>query len=220
MPRGVQKGDVRGSYMKEGEITLPQAKQFLPSNMQHIENLTVSEYKFVAIYCSNGFDMVDACKKSGYECNSTQEYRALANSILTKEEIVEAIKLYVQTIIKPYKDRLEYELLDIYYKRATYKVEYFYDNNYVFLPIDKVPEEWRCCVDGVKQGKFGLELILPNRDLALQALNKFVTGQNVDSSVLPDEARKKIQNIYNVIKADSVNFKAPNIKERKNNAKE
>lgn len=215
MPRGVQKGDVRGSYIKDGELTLPEVKQFLPSNMRHIEGLSVSEYKFVAIYCSNGFDMVDACKKSGYVCNSTQEYRALGNTILTKEQVVEAIKLYVQTIIKPYRDRLEYELLDIYYKRATYKVEYFYDNNYVYLPIDKVPEEWRCCVDGVKQGKFGLELILPNRDLALQALNKFITGQNVDSSVLPDEARKKIQNIYNVIKTESVTFKPVNVKEKK-----
>ena len=49
----------------------------------------------------------------------------------------------------------------------------------------------------------------------MQTLYKFVTGQDVNSTnILPDDAKKKIANIYQtVIKANKVTVKPKNIKQ-------
>jgi hypothetical protein len=67
----------------------------------------------------------------------------------------------------------------------------------------------------MKSGKYGPEYILPNRDLALQALYKFVTGQDITSTnILPEDAQKKIKIIQNNVLKISQNIKPKNIKKR------
>lgn len=206
--------DVPQEYISEKELTITEARKLLPENMKHLE-LNPREYKFLAVYCSNNFDAVDAVEKAGYVERTHAKYRAIAYSLLQRKEIVEAIRTYIDTVIQPYKDRLELELLNIYYRRATYNISTFVDEKNNFLPIKEIDKEWHCCIDGIKNTKYGFEYILPNRDLALQALYRFATGQDMGTSnLLPEEAQKKMKVIYNNILKINATIKPANVKKK------
>ena len=187
------------------EISLVEAKKFLPEYMRHLENISPREYKFLAVYCSNGFNAAEACEKAGYAERSRAKYRAIAYTLLNRKVISEAIKLYIDHVIEPYKSRLELEILDIYYRRATYPVTEFYDDFGNPKPLKDIEKEWLCCIDQIDvkvsaNGRVQRNFTLPNRDFALQALYKFITGQEINSSqTLPEESRKNITKIYNTV---------------------
>jgi hypothetical protein len=202
-------------YISSKELTITEARKLLPENLKHLE-LNPREYKFLAVYCSNNFDAVEAVEKAGYVERTHAKYRAIAYSLLQRKEIVEGIRIFIDTVIQPYKDRLELELLNIYYRRATYDIATFVDKNNNFLPIKEIDKEWRCCIDGIKNTKYGFEYTLPNRDLALQALYKFVTGQDMNTTtILPEEAQKKMKVIFNNVLKINANIKPKNIKRMK-----
>jgi len=206
--------EIPENYISSKELTIVEARKLLPENMKHLD-LNPREYKFLAVYCSNNFDAVEAVEKAGYVERTHAKYRAIAYSLLQRKEIIEAIRIYIDTIIQPYKDRLELEMLNIYYRRATYSISTFLDNNFNSLPIKEIDKEWLCCIDGVKNTRFGPEYILPNRDLALQALYRFITGQDINAStLLPDEAQKKMKIIFNNVIKLNKNVSPKNIKKK------
>lgn len=212
---------VEKNYINKQELTITEARKLLPENLKHLD-INPREYKFLAVYCSNNFNAEEAVEKAGYVERTRAGYRAIAYSLLQRKEIIEAIKIYIDTIIQPYKDRLELELLNVYYRRAMYTIDKFYDDKGNPLPLKEIDKDFICCIDDIKYVKVtGSQTVipayqLPNRDLALQALYRFVTGQDVTSTnILPDDAKKRIQNIYQtVIKADKINIKPKNIKKR------
>ena len=209
------------NYINKNELTIVEARKLLPENLRHL-NLNPREYKFLAVYCSNNFNAEDAVEKAGYVERSKARYRAIAYTLLQRKEIIEGIKIYIDTIIQPYKDRLELELLNVYYRRAMYTIDKFYDNKGNPLPLKEIDRDYICCIDDIKYVKVtGTNRVisayqLPNRDSALQALYRFATGQDINAtSVLPDDAKKKIQNIYQtVMKINKVSVKPQNIKRR------
>ena len=206
--------DVPKEYISKNELTITEARKLLPENLKHLE-ISPREFKFLAVYCSNNFDAVDAVEKAGYVERTHAKYRAIAYSLLQRKEIVEAIRIYIDTVIQPYKDRLELELLNIYYRRATYNISTFLDNHNNFLPVKEIDKEWLCCIDNIKRTKYGDEYQLPNRDLALQALYKFVTGQDLnETTILPEEAQKKMKTIFKAVIKANVKIKPTNIKKK------
>ena len=191
--------DVPKEYISTKELTITEARKLLPENMKHLD-LNPREYKFLAVYCSNNFNAVEAVEKAGYVERTHAKYRAIAYSLLQRKEIVEGIRIYIDSVIQPYKDRLELELLNIYYRRATYSIAEFFDDYGNSKQLKDIDKEWICCIDGINHTRYGVEYTLPNRDLALQALYKFVTGQDVATdNTLPEEAKKKMKVIYNNI---------------------
>lgn len=209
------------NYINKNELTIVEARKLLPENLKHL-NINPREYKFLAVYCSNNFNAEDAVEKAGYVERTKAGYRAIAYSLLQRKDIVDAIKIYIDTIIQPYKDRLELELLNMYYRRATYTIDKFYNDEGNPLPLKQIDKDYICCIDDVKYVKItGTQTVipayqLPNRDIALQALYRFVTGQDMTTpNTLPDDAKKKIQNIYQaVIKANKITIKPKNIKKK------
>ena len=209
------------NYINKNELTIVEARKLLPENLKHLD-INPREYKFLAVYCSNNFNAEDAVEKAGYVERSKAGYRAIAYSLLQRKDIVDAIKIYIDTIIQPYKDRLELELLNMYYRRATYTIDKFYNDEGNPLPLKQIDKDYICCIDDIKYVKItGTQTVipayqLPNRDIALQALYRFVTGQDMTTpSTLPDDAKKKIQNIYQaVIKANKITIKPKNIKKK------
>ena len=119
---------------------------------------------------------------------------------------MEALKIYFEQIMKPYKERLEYEVMDRYYKRATYTVDTFMQSNGRVKPLSEIPPEWLECIDGVEEKWFGKDSCqmtiiykLPNRDSALQMLYKMVTGYDPNDDgggMLPADARHRLSNIF------------------------
>lgn len=209
------------NYISKNELSITEARKLLPENLRHL-NLNPREYKFLAVYCSNNFNAEDAVEKAGYAERNKARYRAIAYTLLQRKEIIEGIKIYIDTIIQPYRDRLELELLNVYYRRAMYTIDKFYDNEGNPLPLKEIDRDYICCIDDIKYVKVtGTNRVisayqLPNRDSALQALYRFATGQDINAtSVLPDDAKKKIQNIYQtVMKINKVSVKPQNIKRR------
>lgn len=218
-PALVDEIDIPKNYINKNELTIVEARKLLPENLKHLD-INPREFKFLAVYCSNGFNAEDAVEKAGYVERSKAGYRAIAYSLLQRKEIVEGVKLYINTVIQPYKDRLEMELLNVYYRRAMYTIDKFYDENGNPLQLNKIDKDYICCIDDIKYTRTtGNTVIaayqLPNRDLALQALYRFVTGQDVaTSNVLPEEAQKKLKIIYNNVIKINQNIKPKNIKKR------
>ena len=210
--------ETKKNYINKNELTIVEARKLLPENLKHL-NINPREYKFLAVYCSNNFNAEDAVEKAGYVERSKARYRAIAYTLLQRKEIVEAIRIYIDTIIQPYKDRLEMELLNVYYRRAMYTIDKFYDSNGNPLQLKEIDKDFICCIDDIKYVKNGQNLIpayqLPNRDLALQALYRFITGQDINAtSVLPEEAQKKMKIIYNNVLKISNSVKPQNIKKK------
>lgn len=208
------------NYINKQELTITEARKLLPENLKHLD-INLREYKFLAVYCSNGFNAEDAVEKAGYVERNKAGYRAIAYSLLQRKEIIEGVKLYIDTVIQPYKDRLELELLNIYYRRATYTIDKFYTDNGNPLQLKEIDKDYICCIDDIKYVKItGTQTVipayqLPNRDMALQALYRFVTGQDITApSVLPEEAQKKLKIIYNNVLKINNNIRPKNIKKR------
>lgn len=214
--------ELPSEYISSKELTITEARKLLPENMRHLD-LNPREYKFLAVYCSNNFDAIEAVQKAGYVERTSAKYRAIAYSILQRKEVVEAIRIYIDQVIQPYRDRLELELLNVYYRRAMYTVDKFYDDRGNPKPLKEIEKDYICCIDDIKYVRItGTNTVisayqLPNRDLALQALYRFVTGQDMSQpNDLPEDAKKKIQNIYQtVIKANKITVKPKNIKKKK-----
>lgn len=210
--------NVPKEYVTNNELTITESRKLLPENMRHL-NLNPREYKFVAVYCSNNFNAIDACEKAGYQERTKAKYRAIAYSLLQRKEVVEAIKMFIDIVIQPYKDRLELELLNIYYRRATYNISTFYTSEGNPKLLNDIDLEWQCCIDDMNYVKVSDGFVikgykLPNRDTALQTLYKFATGNDMSTTnILPEDAKKKINNIYQtVIKNNQITVKPKNIK--------
>lgn len=169
------------SKPNSAEMTLSRAKHILPPEIAEL-GLTNKELKFVAGYCSNGFRSSLAVRSSGYRAKSGQEGTAQASSILRRDHVRKAIALYMDTLLQPYKDKFEYEILTVYYHRAYYDVDTFLNEDGTLKPLDQIPDEWHCCIDGIdrdvkmaaKQRVTIIKYKLPDRDLALQMLYKML----------------------------------------------
>lgn len=192
------------------KMTLPLAKRILPAAFTDIQ-LNPRQFKFVAAYCSNGFNATQAAIQAGYSPKQRKNVSALTSDFLKNPNIVKAIKTFIDMVIQPYRDRLEYEVMDIYYRRATYQLSTFVESDGTLKDLDEIPREWLCCVDGIARdvkiiGGTRIELLeykLPNRDVALQQLCRMATGNVEESPELPEEVRKRLQAIKaNVMGSD------------------
>lgn len=201
-------------------ISKAEAKACLPKNINQADlNLSDREFKFLALYCSNGFDAEKASAGAGYKARTKAGYRAIAYALLQRKEVTDGVRLFVDMVIQPYKERLELELLNVYYRRATYAVDTFYREDGTAKGLREVGKEWKCCIDDIKTVRKGnntciVAYKLPDRDAALQALYRFVTGTNIDGTdTLPEESKKRMQSIYNtIIKANRLTVKPENVR--------
>jgi phage terminase small subunit len=202
------------------DLTLPIAKKLLPVDVDDL-NLTLRDYKFIAEYCTNGFKGMEAALSAGFK-GDKRTLQSTAWALLKKPQIIEALKRFINTVIEPYKTRLEYEILDRYYRRATYTVDIFYDKNGEVLPLDEIDKEWLPVIDGVERKFYGKdaseEIVtyqLPNRDTALQMLAKLAMGVDPNSdklNQLPQETRSRLQQIFNAAIPLKTGAESPGVK--------
>lgn len=184
-------------------LTQTEAKRIMPMDFADLQ-LNLREYKYIAVYCTNGFKGGEACAAAGYK-GSKDTLRGLSWALQKRPHVMEAVKRFIDSVITPYKAKLEYEILHMYYQRAFYDISVFYDDDGRIRPLDEVDVEWRCCVDGVEERYFGkdanrrvITYQLANRDTALQTLYKMVSGFDGDTAggMLPSEARERLQKIF------------------------
>jgi hypothetical protein len=187
---------------KPEDALVKKASSLLPSDFDGLD-LDPKDFLFVASYCSNGFKSGDAARVAGWKGKTQGDFSAHGYRLLKKESINLAIKRFIDSIIKPFKDKLEYEVLEAYYKRATYRISDFFNSNGTVKPLSEIPEEFICCIDGIEKKYFGKDADrsvvtyqLPNRDNALMMLYKFATGVEGIDPKTPTEARENLRNIF------------------------
>ena len=186
-------------------LSLPDAKTSLSLDLEGID-LEPKKIKFVALYTTNGFNEIAALKDAGYfvpKAKGPLGPQAVANTILRDPAVIEALKRYVDASLAPYRAKLELEITQIYYRRATYKLTTFYTARGTRKPLNLIEPEWLCCLDGITSRPMGntgeviTEWTLPNRDQALQMLYRMVKGVSVEdspeSTLLPGEVRHKLK---------------------------
>lgn len=192
---------------KVNVLTVPQAKSYLPDEVLKIK-LNPRQVKFVAAYCTNGFNAGLAARMAGYYSPEKQHYSSWAIKTLKMPNVQEAIQIFIDDMIAPYKARLEFQVLEIYYMRAVFKVSTFYNDDGTLKPLNEIPERWQVCIDGISETITSLKsggyvrtkhYRLADRDIALQTLYrmcvKFMVDDN-DVGHLPEEARTRLRKIF------------------------
>lgn len=193
--------------MENQKISLEYAKLILPDINKL--NLTQDEIKFVASYCLNGFKKEKAILSTNYKSLTTTKKRLIkAETLLKKEKINDAIKLYIVYILEPYKEKYNFQLLQTYSRRAFYDVTIFYDDEGYPYPIKYIKEnfpEWVCVIDNYKRlpsqsiaDEKRYEYTFANRDQALRQLNIILNGDEEESgkSGLSKESRDILEGIF------------------------
>lgn len=186
---------------KQIKLSLPQAKKMLPFDFKDLK-LKGREVRFIAVYCMT-FNESKAVKLAGYKTKSDNAACVQGNRLLKRANISEAVRRFLDVVIQPYRERLEYMIMDYWYCRAFYKIDYFYEYKemraieediddeekgnidyippgYELKPIHDIPEKWKVCIDGIEekyynQGKIKVtRYVLGDRSEALRNLWEFL----------------------------------------------
>ncbi len=190
---------------KPKKISIPEAKRLLPTNLADLK-LNLREYKFVAVFTANGFDSVDAVLRAGYKPKNNDSARCVAYELQRRPPVTEALRRIIDIQLAPYKDTGLLKLFDVVWRRAFYDVSMFMDEEGELVPLEEIPAEWRCVVDGVDLKLYGTTALkkvrmytLPNRDANMKFLYQLITGMSADGGgdgKMPEEARKRMQAIF------------------------
>jgi len=184
-------------------MNLPKLKKLFPINCKE-KGLTAKETRFVIAYCTNGFNTEKAIKIANIKANGKNSAINQACRYLNSEKIYEVIKEFCDLMIKPYKNKFEYLLLDVYWKRAFYDICTFIDDNGLLIPLSKIDDEWRICIDGMDVKYYGKLLkevkryILPDRADAMKNLYNLITNKILSDKGM-DLPTDDIQNRINQI---------------------
>jgi len=189
---------------KKDILSLPEAKKIMPIDLSDLE-LNGREFRYIAAYCTNGFNQRKAYYEAGYKGKTNAIADSRASEIMGRDRIQEAIKRFMEVIIKPYRERLEVLLLDTYYKRAFYKITSFFNEDGRIKELDEIKEEDVIVIDGVEESFYGknetrlVKYKLADRSEALRILWDYVFNIycKEGGSSLPEESRKRIEDIFN-----------------------
>lgn len=139
--------------------------------------LTEKELLFIREYCKNGFNGTKAAIKAGYSKNSAKE---IASQNLTKLNIKNEIKKYLDEVLQDYKDTLEYEIIQTYKILAFYDPADIIDNEGGLRKKNlKSYKELSKCIKGIQttynaKGQKQIKILLQDRDCALEKLAQYM----------------------------------------------
>lgn len=171
-------------------------------------DLTDRQRKFSYFYVNNDFKGADAARKAGCKHSSkkTTEAAAMAcQASLLKSitKVKEAINRIIDNQLRDFNE-IRKRLNDYWWKRASYDIATFIDDDGEFKALKQIPKAWRCCVDGVEKKYYGKDAHvkvvvakLADRDKAMEKLDRLInmTGNKEDdSNKLTDETMKNLMN--------------------------
>lgn len=186
---------------------LPIAKKIISSWKQF--NLNPKQIKFLSEYVSNNFNASQAYKKAGYKGKDPDVIKVSACNILTNVNVKAAFRKWKDIWLDTLKEKLEPEIANSYWRRANYKIETFQDEKGKWLPMNDIPEEWKCCIDGYEEKWYGkdadrrtITIKLPDRHKSLEKLEKYIEmikeKREVDVNFIPKEAKDKLDAIMDM----------------------
>jgi hypothetical protein len=186
-------------------ITDVELKKITPYLDDIEPKLTKKQRKFAYFYVMNNFNGTEACMNSGYRYKKNGDanafYRVVAVENLNKLNIKDAVQKIIQHAIKDKKE-IEKELFTLMWHRANYDIKTFQNEDGTFKLLSEIPDEWRCCIDGVERKYYGKNADvcvvvskLADRDKAIDKLDKYIKMTNdiqEEKNELTNETMKEL----------------------------
>lgn len=169
--------------------------------------LNKSETEFIGEYSANGFDAVSALKSNTMGKGlSPANLQIKALEVTNRPHIRQAVQRYIDKVLGPYRDQLEFQSLETWKARAFYDLNTFYFPDGTAKPLDMIPREWRQAIDSVSEDYKGksAEVRSVNYKLADKAqafkILKEILHKNTDTkSDISSESRNRLQDIFSSI---------------------
>ena len=199
----------------------------LPIDTSDLLALTPLLLKFIGEYCANNFDEVSAYRKTWPQKAremSSAEIRLDALNVLNQREVKIAVQRFVDSILSPYRDRLEHQLFDMYRQRAFYDPADFFNSDGSPKKLDQIDKEKRVVLDNLLSDLKGkdanawlLNYKLADRMQAAKALQDIMGKSlelNEQAEELQDTSRSRIRDIVSGA-LTAIEMKEKNTKEKK-----
>lgn len=182
----------------------------LPIDVSDLSGLAPSDLKYIGEYCTNNFDEVGAYRKvfahriSG---KSEPEIRLDAFDILNRREVKIAIQRFVDSVLGPAQDKLDFQLMQVLRKRAFFNVNSFFHRDGSPKKLSEIEPEDMLVIDGVTQTANGKNadvivttLKLGDRNTAIKMLQELLKKKDEivegGEQITTDESRKRIRDIF------------------------
>lgn len=177
----------------------------LPIKIEDL-GLTQKEIRFVGEYCSNGFDAVAAMKAAKLieEAATSTTARLRSLDLLNKQNITTAVNRFVSSELDPYRDKLNYQILNSMQSRAFYDPATFFEPDGTARPLDVIPLAARQAIDSIEVKHYGkdgnvLETIykLADRAQAIKSLREVLDRKGGgDDEGMHTSVRAKLDEIF------------------------
>jgi hypothetical protein len=184
--------------------------------------LSKADLLFIGIYATNGFDAIDALKKAKLApvASSEAELRINAHNLLCRRDVKIAVQRLVNSVIEPFRDTLEVQILTILNAQITTKPSDFFNSDGSVKPLDSIELTKQHAITGIKKDiKNGAEIVnyeLANKHAAIKLAKEVLqaTKPGEDANI-PAEARSKVRQIMeigaNVLKAKEAKQPKPEV---------
>lgn len=158
-------------------------------------NLSVKELFFIIYLCNHGFNSPGrALKASHMTYKGEADAHVKGLRMMQDQRIRTAITRLIESIMAPYRERLEYQLLTTWYNRAFYNFCDFYDEtkddkghvHYVMKPMSELTDDQVAAIDGIDFGK-SPHYILAKRQDALSSLKDALFEAQKERMKTPDK---------------------------------
>ncbi len=196
--------------------TVKKCKESLGSNLyltlRKKNKIPIKHIMFVAEYITNRFNGTDAYLKTIAKKTTTYNAAAVeACKLLKNPKICGAIKIVLDEWLAEKKLKLEKQIIDRLYAKAFYDPSIFFnpDGSVKFKKWEDIPEEYRCCVEGMEVKYYGRDadrsvviLKLADQSKAMNELSKYIELYKEASTTehtLSDDTVNNLKKIFSNI---------------------
>jgi hypothetical protein len=167
------------------------------------------ELKFIGIYCTHSFDEVTAYRKAfpnRIKGLSEPEVRLEALNLLNKREIKLAVERFVDSVLSPYQEKLDYQLLSVLRTRAFYDVAWYFHEDGTAKKLSEIAPEHRVVIDSVitdMKGKNADVMVttikLGDRTQAIKMMQELLRKKDSieeEAADVSSDSRVRLQDIF------------------------
>lgn len=186
-------------------ITLAEAKRIIPDIKKF--RLKPREIRFIGEYLANGGNG-SAAYRAVYRCASKHSGHYAAK-LLAKENVSRGIQAMIDIFLAEKKMEFTRKIINVLYCQAFYDPAMFITPKGApaFDTWDKVPDDWRVCVEGIETKRFGKDadvaetaVKLVNRKDAMDRLARFLTLYKEEPQEvhvhMPKEKEEQLNKIF------------------------
>lgn len=169
--------------------------------------LTPQELKFLALYCNNGFDAIEAykvCWPVQARAMSSAELRVEALTVANQRHIKIGVQRFIASVVDPQRDIFEAELLTVLKTRAMYDPMDYINEEGEAKDLNEIERTKRYAIDDYDVSFYGRSaekkvkrVKLANRPQAIKQLQELLDrGKEEEIQVVDTDMKNKLSQIF------------------------